>query len=183
MNPIDVPCEDQLALADQRALGGRVLLQHDAREAVLAGPVIPQHVDEVLPAVVVVKERRIEAAAVQVDRIRPVAVDPRAGDEVVVKVAKRRAGGARPATCGRSASRRCRSDRRDRPRTSGTAPRCRTSPGRRACSAGSRASADASAAASGRDRASDGSARPETTRRSTSRCSSRRRPGRSTDRG
>ena len=67
--------EDHASLADEPALGRRVLLQHDAGEPVLPGPVIPQHVEQILPAVVVVKQRRIEAAAVQVDRIGPLAVD------------------------------------------------------------------------------------------------------------
>jgi GH43 family beta-xylosidase len=44
--------------------------------------------DEVLPAVVVVKQRRIEAAAVHVRRIGPVALDCRARDEIVVEVAQ-----------------------------------------------------------------------------------------------
>ena len=67
--------EDDAPLADQPLLRGRVLLQDDAGEAVLAGTVIPQHVEQVLPPVVVVEERRIEAAAVEIDRIGPVAVD------------------------------------------------------------------------------------------------------------
>ena len=61
----------------------------------LPGPVVPEHVDQVLAAVVVVKERRVESAAVQVDGIGPIAVDARARHEVVVEVAQRRAGRAR----------------------------------------------------------------------------------------
>jgi hypothetical protein len=38
--------------------------------------VVPEHVEQVLAAVVVVEQRRVEAAAVEVDRVRPVAVDP-----------------------------------------------------------------------------------------------------------
>ena len=50
---------------------------------------VPEHVDEVFAAVVVVKQRRIEAAAVEIDRVGPLAVDARAGDEVIVEVAQR----------------------------------------------------------------------------------------------
>ena len=87
-----------------------------------------------------------------------------------------------PPTIGRSASRRCRSDRTARRDASGMAPRCRTSRDHRACRADWRAGAAVSADASARGRVSDGSARPGTTRRSMSRCSSRRRRERSTDR-
>ena len=58
------------------------------------GPVVPQHVEQVLPAVIVVEQRGVEAAAVQIDRIGPLAVDLRAGHQVVVEVAQRRAGSA-----------------------------------------------------------------------------------------
>ena len=50
--------------------------------------------------VVVVKERWIEPAAVQINRIRPIAIDTLARDEIVVEVAQRgarRACGRRPA--------------------------------------------------------------------------------------
>ena len=59
-----------------------------------AWPVIPQHIHEILSAVVVMKERGIEPAAVEEDGIRPAAVDARAGDEEVVEVAQRSPGGA-----------------------------------------------------------------------------------------
>src|SRR5262249_25581509 len=39
-------------------------------------------------------ERGIEAAAVEINRIGPIAVDARAGDEIIVEVAQRRAAGA-----------------------------------------------------------------------------------------
>ncbi len=49
---------------------------------------------QILAAVVVVEQRRIEAAAVEVNRIGPLAVDPRAGHEVIVCVTQRCARGA-----------------------------------------------------------------------------------------
>ena len=57
----------------------------------LPGPMIPEHVHEIFAAVVVVKQRRIEAAAVEINGIGPFAVDARAGDEIIVEVAQRRA--------------------------------------------------------------------------------------------
>ena len=52
------------------------------------------------PSVAVVEERRVEAAAVEVNGIRPLAVDSRAGHQVVVRVPQ---GGARAAAlCGAS---------------------------------------------------------------------------------
>ena len=92
--------EDVVRRADEFPLRCRVFLQHDAGESVLCGSVVPQHVHEVLPPVVVVKERWIEAAAVQIHRVGPVAIDALAGDEIVVEVAQRRArraGGRRAA--------------------------------------------------------------------------------------
>jgi hypothetical protein len=86
--------EDDPPLADQPALGRRVLLQHDAGEAVPSRAMVPELVHEVLPSVVVVEKRGIEPAAVEEDGIRPVAVDAGAGDEVVVEVAQRGPGGA-----------------------------------------------------------------------------------------
>ena len=47
--------EDQTALPDQLPLFVRILLEDDSREAVLAGPVVPEHVEEVFAAVVVVE--------------------------------------------------------------------------------------------------------------------------------
>ena len=46
---------------------------------------------EILAAIVVVKQRRIEAAAVEINGIGPIAVNARAGDEVIVKIAQRSA--------------------------------------------------------------------------------------------
>ena len=87
--------EYQVPFTDELLSRRRVLLQDDAAEPVLSRPVIPQHVEEVLPPVVIMEQRRVEAAAVQVHRVGPVAVDGIAGDDVVVKVAERGAGGPR----------------------------------------------------------------------------------------
>jgi hypothetical protein len=43
-------------LADERTPLDRILLKHDPREAVLSGPMIPEHVEQVLPPVVIVEE-------------------------------------------------------------------------------------------------------------------------------
>src|SRR4051794_17531418 len=61
--------------ADQLVLAGRVFLHDNAGEAILARAMVPEHVEEVLAAIFVMKQRRIEAAAVQIDRLRPVVVD------------------------------------------------------------------------------------------------------------
>ena len=49
---------------------------------------IPQHVDEIFAAIVIMEQRRIEAAAVEMDGIGPFAVDRRAGHEIVVEIAE-----------------------------------------------------------------------------------------------
>ena len=87
--------KDGAPFADERAPLDRILLQHDAAEPVLPGTMIPEHVEQVLASILVVKERRIEAAAVQVHRVGPVAVDRRRRDEIVVKVPQRGARRAR----------------------------------------------------------------------------------------
>ena len=86
--------EDVFAATDEAALGDGVFLQDDAVEAVFARTEIPELVDEIFFPVVVVKERGIEAATVEIDGIGPLAVDGGAGDEVVVEIAEGRAGGA-----------------------------------------------------------------------------------------
>src|SRR5438045_1992792 len=53
----------------QLALRRRVFLQRDPSETVVTRPVVKEHVDQVFSAVVIMEERRIEAAAIQVDRI------------------------------------------------------------------------------------------------------------------
>ena len=60
--------EDVVPRADQFPLRRRIFLQDDAGEAVLPGAMVPQHVHQVLAPVVVVKERWIEPAAVQMNR-------------------------------------------------------------------------------------------------------------------
>src|SRR5690242_21103254 len=40
-----------------------------------SGAVVPQHVDEPFAAVVIMEQRRIKAAAVDIDRIRPFPID------------------------------------------------------------------------------------------------------------
>ena len=50
---------------------------------------IPQHVDEPFLAIVVVEERRIKSRGVDVNRIRPWALNFRRGDDVVVSVLER----------------------------------------------------------------------------------------------
>ena len=60
-------------------------------EAILAGPMIPELVDEIFASIVIVKKRWVEAAAVEINRIRPVAVDVRTRYEIIVEIAQRRA--------------------------------------------------------------------------------------------
>lgn len=83
--------EDHAALPEQAAAVEIHFLRDDAGEAAPARPMIPQHVERPAASVVVVKQRRIEAAAVEVDGIGPVAIDPLAPDPVIVEVAQRRA--------------------------------------------------------------------------------------------
>src|SRR5215204_5161011 len=65
--------EDDAPRADEPALLYRILLHDDACETVAPRPMIPEHVEQVLPPVVVVEQRRVEAAAVKVDGVRPFA--------------------------------------------------------------------------------------------------------------
>jgi hypothetical protein len=87
--------EDHLPFANQPLGRRRILLQHDPRKPVLSRPVIPEHVHHVLPTIVVMKQRGVKPAAVQVNRVGPVAVDALARHQVVVEIAQRRAGRAR----------------------------------------------------------------------------------------
>jgi hypothetical protein len=93
--------EDELPLADQAAPRGIVLLDDDAGEAVVPRSMVPEHVEDVEPPVVVLEQGRIEPAAVEEHGVRPLAVDPWRGHEVVVHVPKRR---ARTATGARRAA-------------------------------------------------------------------------------
>jgi len=81
--------KDDFSFAHEPPFFHRVFLEHDAGEPGCAGAVIPKHVQQILAAVIIVKQRRIKATAVQVDRIRPLSVDARAGNQVVVEVAQR----------------------------------------------------------------------------------------------
>src|SRR6266571_1565115 len=82
--------ENIFSFADELALFDRVFLQHDSGKAIVSRPMIPKHVHEILPAIVVVKERRVKAAAIEINWIRPIAIDARTGHEVIVKIAHRR---------------------------------------------------------------------------------------------
>ena len=90
--------ENVTAFADELAILHRVFLQDDPGKAIVARPMIPKHVQQVFASIVVMKQRRIEAAAVEINGIGPVAIDARAGDQIIVKVAQRRA--ARTADAG-----------------------------------------------------------------------------------
>jgi hypothetical protein len=54
-----------LALAKEAASLDGVFLEDNAGEPVLPGTMIPQHVHDAFPAVIVMEKRRIEAAAVE----------------------------------------------------------------------------------------------------------------------
>ena len=85
--------EDVLHRADQLARLRVLFLQQDAGKgrmlrvaADAVRKVVPQHVEEPLAAVIVVEERGIEAARIDIDRIGPRPFDRRRGDDVVVRV-------------------------------------------------------------------------------------------------
>jgi hypothetical protein len=84
--------EDDAPFPDQPPLRPGEFLPDDPGEAIPAGPVIPQHVEQVNPSVIVVEKGRIETAAIEINRIGPVAVDLGAGHQVIVEIAKGRAG-------------------------------------------------------------------------------------------
>ncbi|RIH86746.1 hypothetical protein Mlute_01193 [Meiothermus luteus] len=63
-----------------------VLLQEDAGEGVFSLAVVPLHVEEPFPPIGIVKKRGIKARGVQVDRLRPGALDAFRGHQVVVGV-------------------------------------------------------------------------------------------------
>ena len=83
--------ENVFPLADELPVLDRIFLQNDAGETVVSGPMVPEHVHQILAAVVVMEERRVKPAAVEINRLGPVAVHPRAGDEIIGKIAQRRA--------------------------------------------------------------------------------------------
>ena len=86
------PGEDVFRRADQPARSRVPFLQQDAEKRRMLqmracwAAVVPDHVDEPLASVVVVKQRRIEAARVDIDRVRPRPLDRRRGDDVIVRV-------------------------------------------------------------------------------------------------
>src|SRR5437667_9742786 len=82
--------ENIFSFAYELVLFDRVFLQHDPGEAIVSRPVIPKHVHEILAAIVVVKQRWIEAAAVEENGIRPIAINAWAGDEIVGNITHRR---------------------------------------------------------------------------------------------
>ncbi len=84
--------ENVLRRSDRPA-GDRVpFLQQNAKEGGVfqmgAGsvPMVPDHVEEPLATIVVVKQRRVEAARVDVDRVRPRRLDCWRGNDVIVRV-------------------------------------------------------------------------------------------------
>src|ERR1041385_4566651 len=56
---------------------------------------IPKHVQEIFATIIVVEQRWIKAAAVEVNGGGPIAVNSRAGDEIIVEIAHRRAARSR----------------------------------------------------------------------------------------
>ena len=125
--------ENVRPFADELAFLHRVFLQDDSGEAIVSGPMVPKHVDEIFAAVVVVEERRIEAAAVEINGIGPIAVNARAGDEVIVKVAQRRAARAADGRAAVALHVRVNQPEQAVRVASGTAPRCRRNRDRPAC--------------------------------------------------
>src|SRR5215204_6994123 len=83
--------EDELPRANQTARRGIVLLDDNAGEAVVPRAMVPEHVQDVEPPVVVLEQGWVEPAAVEEHGVRPLAVDPWRGHEVVVHIPKRRA--------------------------------------------------------------------------------------------
>ena len=74
---------------DELSLCVVVFLERDAGEQQRPGPMVPQHVDEPLPAVVVMEQRRVEPRGIHVDRVGPGPFDRGRGDEVVMRVLER----------------------------------------------------------------------------------------------
>src|SRR5215470_13450923 len=63
--------ENIRAFANELAFLYRVFLEHNSSKAIVSGSMVPKHVEEILAPIVVVKQRRIEAAAIEVNRIGP----------------------------------------------------------------------------------------------------------------
>ena len=83
--------EDQAAVAEHATRRQVDLLHDDPGETTPARPVVPQHVEQPASAVVVVEQRRVEPAAVEVDGIGPRPVDLLRRDPVIVEITQRRA--------------------------------------------------------------------------------------------
>src|SRR3954462_14934842 len=81
--------ENILSLPDELPFFDRIFLQHNTREPILARTMIPELVHQIFLPVVVVKQRRIEPAAVEVNRIGPLAVDAWTGHEIIMEIAQR----------------------------------------------------------------------------------------------
>ena len=91
--PVRTAAKDVADRPDQPLQNGVVLLQHDAGKgrvfrlaANAVRNMIPDHVEEPFATVIVVEQRRVETARIDVDRIRPWSLDRRRGDNVVVRV-------------------------------------------------------------------------------------------------
>ncbi len=79
---------DDAALTGQGAVGKAIFLQDDTAEMRLIRAMVPQHVEQIGAPVFVVKQRWIEAAAVEPDRVGPVAFDRRRRHQAVMKIAQ-----------------------------------------------------------------------------------------------
>ena len=133
--------ENILHRPDQLAGLGVIFLQQDAGERrvfrIAAGAVrdmVPKHVQEPFAAVIVMEQRRVEAARIDIDRIGPRALDRRRRDDVVVAVLEVAVEALDVGI-----------DQPELPirMRTGTAPRRRTNPGCRACRAARRGRAAA----------------------------------------
>ncbi len=90
MKPIDVPSKIRRSCPISLRSSNRIFLQRDARKTIVTRPVVPEHIQQVFSAVVVMEQGRIEAAAIQIDWIGPLAVNARRGHQIVVRVPQRR---------------------------------------------------------------------------------------------
>jgi hypothetical protein len=95
-------------LTDELPLRDRVFLEHDAAKRLCPGRWSQSMLTKVLLAIVVVEKRRVETATVHIDRVGPLAIDSRAGDEIVVKIAQRGAGGTSHGSAAKALLRPCR---------------------------------------------------------------------------
>src|SRR5271166_274673 len=90
--PMRTACEDALRRPDQSALMRVPLLQANAEEGKMlemrSRPIamVPDHVEEPLAAVVVMKEGWVEPARIDVNRVRPAVLDGPRRHDVIVRV-------------------------------------------------------------------------------------------------